>query len=374
MIWAIAFPILLATLFFAMLGDVDETYTLEPITLYVVDDANWQADGAQGFRELVSQLSAGEDAVFAPSFVATAEEAMAGMEAGEFYGYIWLDSSAAPHFAADSRYAASVNDPSLTVVTLILDRYVRDAALVAEIAASNPAVFADPAFLEALYDSPDLTVAITTTAHKPSDLVRYMYVALGFAAFMMSTISVHAVSAARANLSPLGARRAVSGISQLRILTATLLASWVIGFAVLTVGYLYIRFAFGLDFSGQDAGVAITLLAGSLSGTAVGALIGALPIHPGAKGGLTAGLSCFLSLFAGMYGPGSQELGNTVARELPLAAWANPVRQVYDAFMATYYYDGLGHLLPVAGRLVLISLGCCAIAALLMRRQRYDHL
>jgi len=50
------------------------------------------------------------------------------------------------------------------------------------------------------------------------------------------------------------------------------------------------------------------------------------------------------------------------------------VRQVYDAFMAIYYYDTYDHLWPVLGQLLVFAAVCFAAAALLMRRQRYDHL
>jgi len=94
----------------------------------------------------------------------------------------------------------------------------------------------------------------------------------------------------------------------------------------------------------------------------------------GAKTGLTAFLACMLSLFAGLYGPASQQLGDYVANNLPALSTVNPVRQVYEAFFSLYYYDSydrFAEILIVLGIMVVIFF---VATVMMMRKQRYKSL
>ena len=54
-LWALAFPIILSTLFFAMLGNIGQSYALDPFPLGVVEDANYPR--AYGLDETLTSLA-----------------------------------------------------------------------------------------------------------------------------------------------------------------------------------------------------------------------------------------------------------------------------------------------------------------------------
>jgi hypothetical protein len=191
---------------------------------------------------------------------------------------------------------------------------------------------------------------------------------------MMSCFALIAVGWVQANSSALGARRSLGGQSKLRTLVPTLAAAWLLSFACCLLGFLYQRLVFGIDFGGKEALVLLTLAVGALAVCFFGAFIGALPISEAVKSGIVSVSSCFLSLFGGMFGRASQQIGDYVARELPVLSAMNPVRQLTDAFLSLYYYDGYERLTECLGNLLAFGAVLFVAAVLMMRRQRHASL
>jgi len=184
-----------------------------------------------------------------------------------------------------------------------------------------------------------------------------------------------AITRTQPNLSPLGARRAMGSISRTKTLAATLVASWILAFACLLVGFIYIRFILGVNFGGKDLACIAGLGISSLLATALGTLIGTIPKLPeGAKGGMLTGITCLLSLFAGLYGTPSLALADSLTRTAPALQAANPIKQVADLFYSLYFYDSYGPFFQVIGTLLVITAVLTIVAALFMRRQRYASL
>jgi len=374
LMWAVAFPLVLSTLFYALFHDLDKIYQLEPINVIVVEDNNYHS--ASAFSELINGLSEqdqGQVPLLDPSFVPTISEAADLLAQGGYYGYIVLDDSGTPEYYLDSRRQSST-DPSQSIIKSILDRYVQNSEQVAQIVQTDPQLLADPDFLSRLLDSEGFTERISVTANAPSDSLRYFYAVLAFATIMMTSFAQQAVDLVQPNVSALGARRSLGGQSRLKTLVPTLAASWFLSFLCVFIGFLYIRYVFGISFGGKEPACILTLAVSTLVANFLGALLGSLPIGDGVKGGIIAFLSCFLGAFAGLYGPSSQQLGDLAARELPWLQMMNPVRQVADAFFSLYYYDGYARLFEILGSLSLLGFVFFIVAVLMMRRQRYASL
>lgn len=239
---------------------------------------------------------------------------------------------------------------------------------------AHPELLADPDWLETFFELPEYIVRGSVTANPPSEALRYYYAALAFSCMQMMSFGLTAIDLWKANTSALGARRALSGQSWLRSLAPTMFASWCLGFACVVVGFLYIRFGFAVSFGGKEPVCLLVLAVSTLVSTLMGGLLGSLRLLSDAKPGILAAISCLLSLFAGLYGPGAQKLGDWVAREMPLLSNCNPARLVYEAFFSMYFYDGydrLTELLSIMAVMVVVLFVCCT---LIMRRQRYKAL
>jgi len=375
--WAIAFPLVLITLFYAMFSNLDNSFSLDPLPVVIVKDANYEK--AEHFAHMIESLSAedaGENPLFDPTFVTSVAAALEALESDVYKGYIVLDNNGKPHYYMDPRRADSLGDPSQTIILSVLDLYLQNHELITSIIEENPQLLADPAILEGLLSSGDqaFTTHISLTANPPSDSVRLFYAVLAFSTIMMSSFGLAAIDMILGNTSALGARRSIGGQSKVRMLLPSLAAAWVLSFACVLLGFFLLRFVFGVSFGGKELAVILTLALSTLAATFLGAFLGSMPIPSGAKSGFVALISCGLSFFAGLYGPFSQDFGDMVAREFPLLSAVNPVRQVADAFFSLYFYDGYVHL---AGNLFALALFCAVffvLAVLVMRRQRYASL
>ncbi|MDR2974056.1 MAG: ABC transporter permease [Propionibacteriaceae bacterium] len=378
LLWAVAFPLILSSMFYAVFSNLDQIYTLGRMPVLVVQDDNYA--GAPQFATLIDQLGVdrSSDPLLEPTFVPTEAQARDTMADQDFLGFIQVTSTGKPTYVMDPGRvdgSADVMDPTRqSVILTLLDRYSQDAAYVADLAKTDPSKLADPALLAALSGHTDFTQPISATTNPVSDTVRYFYAALAFSCIMMMSFGLSAVSSWKADASPVGARRSLGGQSWTRSLAPTLAAAWLLSFICVLIGFCYIRFAFGISFGGKEWACVAVLALSTLVSTLVGALIGAINAPTGVKSGLTVLITCVLSAFAGLYGPPSQKLGDWVAVHLPGLSVINPVRQVYEAFYNLYYYDSYSRFTEKVIILAITAVVGFVVCVAVMRRTRYRSL
>ena len=376
-VWVILFPLILSTLFSVMFKGIDDTaYDLPVIPVAIVDNA---ADGAgEAFDATMEALSSGDDPLLAPTYVDTRDQALELLKAGDAIGTVVVDADGWPSLELSpgmGDVGVSMEQVKRTVLADVVDDFCRSRAAAEDIVANDPMALADPAVVESFSARDDYTAELAITHSKTKEYVRYFYALLGFAALMAAMVGLNAVSAIQPNISPLGARRAVSGTGRVRMLAGAIAASWVISFAALLLAFAYMRFVLGVEFGGREAECVLGLAVAALMSTSLGALVGAMPAIPlSAKGGVLTGVTCLLSLFAGLYGTPAMRLADQVAREAPWAAAVNPAKQVTDLFYSLYVYTDLGPFFQTLGVLLAITAVLAIAAALLMRRQRYASL
>lgn len=370
--WPLAFPVIMATMFGAMFANLASGYVYEPFQLGVVRDESYVS--APGLADLLDELSSptAETHYLALTTCDNSADAEARVNANELTGYLTVDADGIPQLHLSRSMQQS---DSATVVRSILDSYVRTVAELRTVAAEKPELLANPAVAQATIASFQTNAVSTTrlelTRTNPDPSVRYFYALLAMTTGMVGMIGAFAVGRTQANASPVGARVSVAGVPRWKMLVATLAASWVCGFACLVVAFAYMRFMVGVDFGGREGWCLVALAASSLLAMAAGALVGTTP---GVKTGIFSAISCVLSVFTGLYGTGSQRLADTVAANAPMLAQANPLWQISRSFFTLLYYDSLAPFARTCAVLVAMSAALMALAALRMRRHRYEHL
>ena len=359
--WLFAFPIILATMFNGMFGNIAESFELHTLDVVVVEDTAWRTSyGAQTLIDgLSSDSSASDTGGFAKvdsdggsklvnaTKVGSAAQAKRLLADGTVQGMLQVVdgrlklsvSQSTQSSASDVMASSSGLNISLTVLGNIVDLYNRNTDVVTEIAKNNPT---------ALMDS-----AVTGSM----------------------SFAINAVTMTQANLSALGIRRSVSPLPKLRQLLAGFLSSWLCSFLSLTVAMLYIRFGCRISLGGREWAAVGACLVASFAASAFGTLLGALPKIPtGAKHGLCTALACILSLFSGLYGQFAMQLSDQIAQHAPVLSLINPAQQITNLFYDILYYDNFKPFFTTAGILAAMSLVCLAVATVLLRRQRYEYL
>lgn len=374
-IWSLAFPILLSTMFMLMFANLDDATAFDPVATAVVADAHY--DEATAFSSVIDELGEeGDDQLLDIRTFATVDEARNALTTGEVIGIVSVEADGTPKLAVSPDSGGlGVEQIGRTILDTVMNTYVRNADLLASLAADNPLALADPDLVEEALTHGNATVQVSLTHSTPVQSVRYYYALLGMAALFCGQVGMLAICETQPNLTPLGARRAIGATSRGKTLVATLAASWAISFACLLVAFLFIRFVVGVDFAGREGMCVVAIAVAALFATSLGTLLGSLPkVGFGVKTGLLTGLTCLLSLFAGLYGEPCMDLADQIAREAPVLAAVNPAKVVTDAFYSLYYYDSLVPFAEKAGILLIMTVVLFAVSALFVRRQRYASL
>ena len=395
--WLFAFPIILATMFNGMFGNIAESFELHTLDVAVVEDAAWKASyGAQILVDGISSDSSTSDVdgyakvdsdggskLVDAMKVDSAAQAERLLADGTAQGMLQVVdgrmrfsvSQSTQSSASDVMASSSGLDISLTVLGNIVDLYNRNTDVVTDIARDNPAALMDGAVTGSIGSASGYTKEIQLTNFKPSGTARYYYALLGMAALMAMSFAINAVTMTQANLSALGIRRSLSPLPKLQQLMAGFLSSWLCSFLSLTVAMLYIRFGCRISLGGREWAAVGACLVASFAASAFGTLLGALPKIPtGAKHGLCTALACILSLFSGLYGQFAMQLSDQIAQHAPVLSMLNPAQQITNLFYDILYYDNFGPFLTTTGILAAMSLVCLVVATILLRRQRYEYL
>ena len=283
--WLFAFPIILATMFNGMFGNIAESFELHTLDVAVVEDNAWKTSyGAQTLIEGISSessaLSDNHVKVSADGkngtglinttkveSIAQAEQLLAD---GTAQGMLRIDdgrlrfsvSQSTQSSVSDVMASSSGLDISLTVLGNIVDLYNRNTDVVVDIAKHNPEALMNGKVTGSIGSANGYTKEIQLTNFKPSGTARYYYALLGLAALMAMSFAINVVTMTQANLSALGVRRSVSPLPKSQQLLAGFLSSWLCSFLSLTVAMLYIRFVCHISLGGREwAGVGACLMA-----------------------------------------------------------------------------------------------------------------
>ncbi|WP_242369801.1 ABC transporter permease [Adlercreutzia muris] len=387
-VWSLAFPLVLMGVFSLMFGPLDEMAAMDPIPIAVVEpDSSPEGEAFATFIDAVSvqgveETDGAEGAAEEPLFdvllvdsASAAEQAVIDSTAGgdPLLGYVQLVDGVPEVHLRDSLSPSGTTDyTEALILTTVMDEYRAKAALAAAMLASNPAALASPAVAVSLADPVNATEQVSVTQSQPSETARYYFALMGMTALFGGAVGLHAVQRLKPNASALGARRAVGALSHGKALAATLGACWLMNFACLTVAYLFLCLAVGIDFAGRDAECLCVTAAASVMALSLGCAVSAIPrVAESAKTGILTGVVCFSALFAGLYGQPTMELADRLAASVPWVAWVNPASQVAQAFYSVMYYDDAAAMVPHIAALLVMALVFFALAVGSLRRQRY---
>lgn len=399
--WLIVFPLVLATLFTGMLGNLAEGYELKPIPMAVVEDA--RLDGSAGAKTFVGALSGDSTAsvVSQPASesgglddlgtklveatpVASTDQARKALADGTVDGYIAADgdgrltitlASKVASGAAGSMDSASSEAIAIAALDGAIDLYNRTDVVTRETIERNPQAATSRVFWSSLGDVTGMTREIRLTNFKPDVMARYFYAMLGMACLMAMGYAISAVTTAQANLSALGIRRTVAPLGRGRQLLAGFLASWLCSGLSLLIALAYIRYVCGIALGGREPAAVLAVAVASFMACAFGTMIGAIPKLPhSVKMGLTSAIPCTLSLFSGLYGGFAMALSDWIARNAPVLALINPAQQVANLFYDILYFDSYRPFLVTCAILLAMSALFLAAGVVMLKEQRYEHL
>ncbi len=377
-VWGAIFPVALSTMFMFMFANLSSDGKIDPVPVAVVADEAWDAST---FKDVAASLAKeGDDQLLDVSEYEDLAAARKALKAGEVAGIYTVDTVGTPKLTLLSSYDSSRASTVLTdrsILETVASSYTQNAELMSQIAQDNPAALADPEAVARALSLEGGTRRVSLTRTTPDGTVIYYYYALfGLVAMMSAEFAALSVVDLQPNLSGLGARRCVGGLSKTASLAGIFVGSWLVSFASMTIAIGYVRLVVGVDFGGREGLCLVGGAASALAATGLGLFVGTLPVKGGkaSKSGILTGFATTCALFAGLYGEPAMALADDVARACPAECWLNPVKLICDMFNRLYFFEDLGPFAVRAGALVLMALLFVAAATLTFGRSRYEHL
>ncbi len=370
-VWGAVFPVALSTMFMFMFANLSSDGKIDPVPVAVVADEAWDAST---FKNVAASLAKeGDDQLLEIHECDDAAAANRALKAGEVAGIYTVDDAGTPRLTLLSSYDSSRASSVLTdrsILETVASSYTQNAELMSQIAQDNPAAVARALSLEGG------TRRVSLTRATPDGTVIYYYALFGLVAMMSAEFAALSVVDLQPNLSGLGARRCVGGLSKTASLAGIFVGSWLVSFASMAVAIGYVRLVVGVDFGGREGLCLLGGAASALAATGLGLFVGTLPVKGGkaSKSGILTGFATTCALFAGLYGEPAMALADDVARACPVECWLNPVKLICDMFNRLYFFEDLGPFAVRAGALVLMALVFVAAATLIFGRSRYEHL
>lgn len=349
--WGLCFPIILGTFFYLAFGSLGtENFEQVPTALVSVSEN-------QSFSEYLRELD-GSLLALSPM---NSEEALQALEDGSVSGVFY--ESEEPSLTV----AGSGMDE--TILSSLLEDYSRNAALLSEIAASQPEKLPDA--LEALSGYRSYTEETSFGGKTYDNTLEYFFALVAMACFYGTFLGATLGNDNSAAFSALGARRAIAPVSKTKMILADMAAGVAIHFASILLLLLYLRLALGIVFSGSPGLILLICFLGSLSGISLGALFGASRLKEGFQTLLSVVVPLVLCFLAGLMAAGVRQL---VEQYAPIINRINPAALICDSLYNLTVYENPVRLAVDLLSLAAICLALTLFACLRMRRIRYDSI
>ena len=214
-VWGALFPIALSTMFMFMFANLSSDGTVDPVPVAVVADEAWDAST---FKDVATSLAKeSDDQLLEIHECDDAADANRALKAGEVAGIYTVDDAGVPKLTLLSSYDSSRASSVLTdrsILETVASSYTQNAELMSQIAQDNPAALADPEAVARALSLEGGTRRVSLTRTTPDGTVIYYYALFGLVAMMSAEFAALSVIDLQPNLSGLGARRCVGGLSK----------------------------------------------------------------------------------------------------------------------------------------------------------------
>jgi len=356
MFWALAFPLLLATLMYMAFGETfsgSEIIDIIPVAI-VVEEENTLSDSFKSFAEEM-------DDVLEVSYM-DEEEALKALEQKDVKGI----------FYTGGKHSLTVTESDLdtSILQSLLDSYVKNEAMILEIAQNHPENLEKA--LASLNNYQSSTQEVTVSGRTYDTSLSYFFAVIAMASLYGCFLGIRCPIDMQANLSALGARRSVTPTHRLKLVIADMLATFAVHFANVMILLLYMKYVLRLDFGDRMGGMILVCLVGSMIGVALGMFVGSIGrITEGIKIGLILAVSMVCSFLSGLMVTNMKDI---IEQKAPIINRINPAALISDAFYCLNVYDDMGRYFRNLILLVIISILLIGGSFLMVRRERYDSI
>lgn len=362
MFWALAFPLILATLFYFSFGSAGLSSTGESewdkIKVCVVTSQQETADSAA----FLSFLDAMEQQTLEILPCDSEKDALEALNQGTISGIYY--ASEAPSLSVGK------NGLQESILTSLLTSYTQNAAMLKEIATSHPEHL--DAAIHEISNYRQMVQETSLGGETLDPNVQYFFALIAYACLSGTFLGVRASFDSQANLTPLGARRSITPTHRLKLILVDMLVLTAIHFINIMILTVYIGKILGIGLGHNLPALLLVNLMGSIIGITLGLAFGSLTkLSLNIKLGLSVLLTLFPSFLAGlMFG----NMKNIIEQHFPVLNRINPAAVLSDAYYCMGVYNDMERFTKCILILAFMSIILLFAAFLGIRRERYDSI
>lgn len=350
--WSGVFPIILATLFSLSFGDYLTNVEFEPVPTGIVIE-NEQSE----FVDVIDSLE-GE---YLQVNELTITEAKEQLKNGDISGYYVVSD--------DISLKVSSTGLNSSILSGIVSEYNKNIALIEKVVATHP---------ENMEKTIDAIMQVDTKVNDVSLSGKvinvnnqFFYALIAMACLYGNFLGVNAMVNIQANLSPLGARRAITPTNKMQVIASEFLVNVGVHLINLMILIVYLKFL-GVVLDGNFLLILFVCLIGAINGVAIGMLIGSISNKSmNFKIGISLAVSMSASFLAGLMFAGMK---GVVQMYAPIVNLINPAALISDAFYSLTVFDSMSRYNTDVLILCIESVIMLAISFMIVRRERYDSI
>ncbi|MFR1841187.1 MAG: ABC transporter permease [Oscillospiraceae bacterium] len=355
--WILAFPIILGTFFYVAFNSMYEKESMfNKIPVAIVENTENTA-----FKEVIKELSSGEDAMFDSKFT-DSQTALDMLKTNDIIGIINVDS--------ELSLTVSNDGIKQTIIKSFLDQYQIRESIIMETVNNNPQNL--QSVVDAMSQEINCNESLFLSNGNMDAYIQYFYNLIAMAAFFGSISGLYIAINNQGNLSAIAARKCISPTNKLTSITASLLASFVAQVICVSIGITYILFILKVDMGDKIPMVYLSGAVGSLTGVTMGFFIGSFGrLNQNVKMAISMSvtmLSCFLSgLMVG-------NMKSVIEMYAPIVNRINPAALISDLFYCLNIYNDYRRYTEKFVTLLILSVIFTIGGFLLTRRKKYASL
>lgn len=355
--WILAFPIILGTFFYVAFNSMYEKESMfNKIPVAIVENTENTA-----FKEVIKELSSGEDAMFDSKFT-DSQTALDMLKTNDISGIINVDS--------ELSLTVSNDGIKQTIIKSFLDQYQIRESIITDTVNNNPQNV--QSVIDAMSQEINCNESLSLSNGNMDTYIQYFYNLIAMAAFFGSISGLYIAINNQGNLSAIAARKCISPTNKLTSITASLLASFVAQVICVSIGITYILFILKVDMGDKIPMVYLSDAVGSLTGVTMGFFIGSFGrLNQNVKMAISMSvtmLSCFLSgLMIG-------NMKSVIEMYVPIVNRINPAALISDLFYCLNIYNDYRRYTEKFVTLLILSVVFTIGGFLLTRRKKYASL
>lgn len=355
--WILAFPIILGTFFYVAFNSMYEKESMfNKIPVAIVENTENTA-----FKEVIKELSSGEDAMFDSKFT-DSQTALDMLKTNDISGIINVDS--------ELSLTVSNDGIKQTIIKSFLDQYQIRESIITDTVNNNPQNL--QSVIDAMSQEINCNESLSLSNGNMDTYIQYFYNLIAMAAFFGSISGLYIAINNQGNLSAIAARKCISPTNKLTSITASLLASFVAQVVFVSIGITYILFILKVDMGDKIPMVYLSGAVGSLTGVTMGFFIGSFGrLNQNVKMAISMSvtmLSCFLSgLMIG-------NMKSVIEMYVPIVNRINPAALISDLFYCLNIYNDYRRYTEKFVTLLILSVVFTIGGFLLTRRKKYASL